>query len=296
MDDQQERAHRNRCHRREALDRIVVEIAVDRRAGGERAGRGEQQRVAVRIGGRDRLGADGAAGSARAVLDDDRLPECHRQTVGDQAGDHVGAARRERHDHLDDAARVGLRNGGAGRERAEARRQDRGQDRLLAAHGVPSLVLAFMAALRLPVFTVTRCAGWAKARPSSPQRRRGRMDAAAFVDEAVRPVAGEQSGPSRSTTRARCATSIAGAMASEVATMQPTMSAKPSRSASCAMASASVSPPALVELDVDRVVFSDQRRERSEAMHALVGADRQRPAHVARAHRRGRRAAAARPA
>src|SRR5688572_6807001 len=57
---------------------------------------------------------------------------------------------------------------------------------------IPSLVLAFRAALRPPVPTLARCAGWAKARCSSPQRRRCRVDAAALVDEAVRPIAGEQ--------------------------------------------------------------------------------------------------------
>ena len=55
-------------------------------------------------------------------------------------------------------------------------------------------------------------------------------------------------GPSRSTTRAPCATSMAGAMASDVATMQPTMIARPRRSASVASASASVSPPVLSSL------------------------------------------------
>ena len=92
--------------------------------------------------------------------------------------------------------------------------------------------------------------------------------------------------PSRSTTRARCASSIAGAIESDVATMQPTIRPKPSRSASAAIASASVRPAGLVELDVDRIILADERGQRGAVMHALVGADRDRAHQWQRAPRR----------
>ena len=60
--------------------------------------------------------------------------------------------------------------------------------------------------------------------------------------------AASSSGPSRSTKRACGASSIAGAIASEVATMQPIMISKPSACAASAIASASVSPPVLSSL------------------------------------------------
>ena len=120
----------------------------------------------------------------------------------------------------------------------------------------------------------------------TPTTRAQGIDEAALVAQAAGPILASSSGPSRSTTRARCATSMAGAIASEVATMQPTMMAKPRRSASAASASASVRPPALVELDVDGVVFAGECVERSAIVHAFVGADRNRPLDARRAHRR----------
>src|SRR5579863_2978843 len=56
------------------------------------------------------------------------------------------------------------------------------------------------------------------------------------------------SGPSRSTNSARCATTMPGAMASEVPAMQPTMIPKPATRAAELRASASVSPPVLSSL------------------------------------------------
>ena len=69
---------------------------------------------------------------------------------------------------------------------------------------------------------------------------------------------------------------MAGAIASEVATMQPTMMEKPRRSASAASASASVRSAALVELDVDGVVFAGERIERGAIVNAFIGANRDR--------------------
>ncbi len=63
-------------------------------------------------------------------------------------------------------------------------------------------------------------------------------------------------------------------MASEVDTIEPAMILSPSRRASAAVASASVKPAGLVELDVDRVVPVGDRGERGAVMHQLVGADR----------------------
>jgi hypothetical protein len=76
--------------------------------------------------------------------------------------------------------------------------------------------------------------------------------------------------------------------------MQPTMSEKPIRSASSASASASESA-SLVELDVDRVVFADEREKRSRPCtlsSAQTGIGRL----IERAPRRSKPAAAARRA
>ena len=89
-----------------------------------------------------------------------------------------------------------------------------------------------------------------------------------------------RSGPSRSTKRAVCASSIAGAIASDVATMQPTMIVKFCRCASAAMASASVSPPALSSLILTASYFPASAGKRSAVVNALVGADGNGPLHV----------------
>ena len=70
---------------------------------------------------------------------------------------------------------------------------------------------------------------------------------------------------------------MAGAMASEVATMQPAMMAKPARSASAAIASASVSPPALSSLMLTASYLPASAGNEATVVHALVGADRDRP-------------------
>ena len=70
---------------------------------------------------------------------------------------------------------------------------------------------------------------------------------------------------------------MAGAIASDVATMQPTMTAKPRRSRFGGKRQRLGQAAGLVELDVDRVVFAGQRVERSAIVHAFVGADRNRP-------------------
>ena len=94
---------------------------------------------------------------------------------------------------------------------------------------------------------------------STPQRRRGRMDDAALVAQARLPSRARSSGPSRSTKRARGASTMAGAMASEVPTMQPIISAKPVPSRGVGQRQRLGQAAGLVELDVDGVVEPDER-------------------------------------
>ena len=66
-----------------------------------RAGVGEAERIAVRLGARDLLGADAAA-AADAVLDDQLLTQALTELLRDQAGDGVrAAAGGERDDEAD---------------------------------------------------------------------------------------------------------------------------------------------------------------------------------------------------
>ena len=92
------------------------------------------------------------------------------------------------------------------------------------------------------------------------------------------------------------ASSIAGAIASDVATMQPTMMSKPCAAAASAIASASVKSAGLVELDVDRIVALAKAGQGGAIMHAFVGADRNRPFDMGQPLHPDRPAAAARPA
>ncbi len=109
-------------NRREIVDRLERQLRVERRADRVRL-RGEKQRVPVRRGFRNDVGADRRA-RARPVLDDDRLPEPLRQLLRDHAHRPVDCpARRERHDHAHGARRVVLRGGG----RPRAERRDRNQ-------------------------------------------------------------------------------------------------------------------------------------------------------------------------
>ena len=69
----------------------------------------------------------------------------------------------------------------------------------------------------------------------------------------------------------------AGAIASEVATMQPTMMPKAEPLGLLRHRQRLGQAAGLVELDVDRVVAADQRGKARAVVHALVGADRDRP-------------------
>ncbi len=134
--DQEIGAGREQCDRREILDRVIADVGVDR--GSDREGRGvaEHQRIAVGFGACGRFGADGAARPG-TIVDDDALIKTDRQLLGGEACHGVGRpAGGERHDHLDDAARVGLRIGAAGE--GGGRCNGTGEPRATADHGVLS--------------------------------------------------------------------------------------------------------------------------------------------------------------
>ena len=115
------RQQRRGGDRGEMLERIDVEARIERGRDAERAGRAEQQRVAVGVGGGGGLEADGGA-RAGAVLDDHLLAEACRHRLAGQPRHGVDrAARRERHDHLDRLVRIGLRAGAGGDAGAHAK-------------------------------------------------------------------------------------------------------------------------------------------------------------------------------
>jgi hypothetical protein len=105
---------RDQRDRRKILVRIVGQLRIQARI--DRIGEGShQQRVAIRIAGRDRLGADDGPGP-RLVLDHDGDAEIPRHLLCQRARNHVGAAaRRKRHHNPDDPVRI-KRRGGAVRK------------------------------------------------------------------------------------------------------------------------------------------------------------------------------------
>ena len=114
---------RNRHERR----RIEAELRIDVLADRERAGRRDQERVAVGLGFEHRLGPEVRRG-ARPVLDDHRLAPARRELLADDARHRVEhVAGRHRHHELHGAAgEVGLGEGGRGHQRYQ-RRADKGQ-------------------------------------------------------------------------------------------------------------------------------------------------------------------------
>ena len=133
---------------------------------------------------------------------------------------------------------------------------------------------------------------------SSPQRRVRRIDQAAVVAQAVVAVARRAAAGRRDRRSARAApAACAGAIDSEVATMQPTMigEAEP-RSLPSAIASASVRPPVLSSLMLTASYRPRARRARRDRARSR----RRRPGSAAAIARQrlviGRPAAAARPA
>ena len=97
--------HRGDGDWREILDRIVGLRAHDHGTDDKLAGGAGEQRVAVRLGARDRGGRDDPA-TAALVLDD-TVAELRLDLLGPQARDHVHhAAGRARHDQPDRLFRV----------------------------------------------------------------------------------------------------------------------------------------------------------------------------------------------
>ena len=100
---------RGHADRHQVLFRIVGEFRVDARVDRDRTGLTEQQRVAVRIGALDDLGAD-AAIAAAAIFDHEGLAERVADFLADDARGRVRrAAGRERHDQPDRVGRIVLR-------------------------------------------------------------------------------------------------------------------------------------------------------------------------------------------
>ncbi len=117
-----ERRMRDHRHRSEVSSGIVLEIAIHRRAHGQRRGR-YQQRMSVGRRGGDEFGADGAPG-AGAVLDHERLSRRSRQPLGEHSPDDVGSrARRERDDDSYWARRIRLGKRAFGEGRREYNEQ-----------------------------------------------------------------------------------------------------------------------------------------------------------------------------
>ncbi len=88
--------------------RVVGHVLVEEAVGGDRAGRGEQQRVAV---GRRacHLGGADIAGGAADILHDRRLPPLAAELVGDEPRQRIGAAAgRVGHDDAHQPRREGL--------------------------------------------------------------------------------------------------------------------------------------------------------------------------------------------
>src|SRR5256885_1763525 len=109
----------------EILRRIIGQIAHKADIGRMRAGRDQQHRVAVRLGGLHRHRADDAVG-AGAVVDDDRLPGFLLDLLADQARRDVARpSRPKRHDDLDRPGRILGRVDKGRRQRRAYKRENR---------------------------------------------------------------------------------------------------------------------------------------------------------------------------
>ncbi len=120
MDDQHIGHDGGEEDRPEGLHGVVGQAREEARIGGVGA-RVEEDRVAIGLGGRHRIGADRAAGAA-AVLDDEAAAGQGRELLEEDAADRVGAAAgRIGHDDAHRAGGPGLGAGEAwGRERGKA--------------------------------------------------------------------------------------------------------------------------------------------------------------------------------
>ena len=108
----------------EVFERVVAELRKQERRDRDRAGSGDEQRIAVRRGLRDVLGAD-SAGRARAVVDHDLLAQVFGEFLADRARGKVDAAAGgERHHDAHGFVGIVLR---AGRE-CVCKAQDRDEE------------------------------------------------------------------------------------------------------------------------------------------------------------------------
>src|SRR5262245_1677344 len=140
MDDQHLVVLRDLRDRREGLAGIVVAIIGDGGDHDERADVATQQRVAVGIGGRHRLGAE-AAGGAGAVLDHDRLPEREREVLGEDARAHIDRTAGRKGDDELDRSRIGIGLRRRGRDGGGAQDEQENADGGLAQHGPHSTLM-----------------------------------------------------------------------------------------------------------------------------------------------------------
>ena len=99
--DQHGRVEHRHADRREILDRVVREIAVQRRIDRDGAHGGEEQGIAVGLRLRHVLGRDRAAG-AWPVVDDDGLSDQAAQPFGQEPRDEIGGAAGGESDHQPD--------------------------------------------------------------------------------------------------------------------------------------------------------------------------------------------------
>ena len=127
MHQQQRRRRADQPDRREVLAHVVADVGEHVRAGRQRRGVAEQQRVAVGRALGDGAGGDRAAAAAGAVLHHHLLAERGAELVGDGARHDVdGAAGRQR-DHQRDRPVGVVLLGGGGKRYRQARRQARTQ-------------------------------------------------------------------------------------------------------------------------------------------------------------------------
>ena len=109
VDNQHDGCRRKQRDWSEVLGWIEGKLAVEGLVDGERAGRGEQERVAVRLRLGDEIAARIAA-AARAVLDDDLLSEIVGELLRQNSRHHVHrSARRIWIDDANDTLGIGLR-------------------------------------------------------------------------------------------------------------------------------------------------------------------------------------------
>ena len=123
-------------HRDEMLHRVLTEVLVERRSDRQQPRRADQQRVAIGLGLRYAGCADRAACTARPVVDDDRLAERRRQSLGKGTGDEIEIRAGRKWDHNGNRPRrIRLGDGGVGTGERREPDNDRNES-LFQKHGV----------------------------------------------------------------------------------------------------------------------------------------------------------------